>query len=148
MRKTAVFATVIGLCAATTLAALTTYQLVQLYHEKQKKNASGEAIPEAKKQDAVAVNTEKAQGKAPDLENIPADGAEKTDVSTIEEEEKEDLTRADDAGRDLCYYLPQSKIWHSDDTCAFIAGKKGVVTATVAKANAAGKMRGCSRCGA
>ena len=148
MRKTAVFATVMGLCAATTLAALTTYQLVQLYREKQKKNAEGAAAPEEKKQDPVENAVDAVREKVTEFENTPANGAEKAEKSAEEAEEIEDVVRADDAGRDLCYYLPQSKIWHSDDTCAFIAGKKGIVTATVAKANAAGKTRGCSRCGA
>ena len=148
MRKTAVFATVVGLCAATALATLTTYQLVQLYKEKQKKAAEAPQCPPEKEEPLAAASDAEQVAKAPVLENIPVDGMKKEEIAVQEEPEKEEPLPFDDAGRDICYYLPQSKIWHSDDTCAFIAGKKGIVTATVAKANAAGKTRGCSRCGA
>ena len=149
MRKTAVFATVMGLFAATALAAATTYQLVKLYQEKEEKK-NKEAEPDAPDLDAVPENaTAEVIENDAVAEDIPENGAKKKDVLLKDELEEDDVPlRADDAGRDICYYLPQSKIWHSDDTCAFIAGKPGIITSTVAKANAAGKKRGCTRCGA
>ena len=60
----------------------------------------------------------------------------------LEADEADDPDEAD-----LCYYLPSGGVFHGDPDCHHIAGKQGVVCATVEQAVAAGKARPCALCG-
>ena len=119
MRKGLFLATLAGVCVGALNAVL-------LYREAERKNAPF---------------TE--QGGAQENSEIPTDAPK-----AVEATEQGVPLGDEDAGSDLCYYLPHSKIWHSNDSCAFILGKPNVVTSTVADAAQAGKLRGCTRCGA
>ena len=135
MRKSAVFATVMGVFAASALSALATYHLMQTYEIRKKERdvQAPKALPPAEQPEAIepAQESERSVTEA------------QPTVAVSEEAPKQ----IDDADRDLCYYLPHSRVWHSDDSCAFIAGKSEVITATIAEARAKGRARACSRCG-
>ena len=152
MKKNVILAAALGI-ASGFFAGLATTELLKQRSEKQSKKAL-EALPAPQ----IVVELPPEQ----ENENSPGDGIEKEPVTqeiVPEEapvavqkgntEDEEDEAESDGGkGADLCYYLPQSKIWHSNDTCAYIVGKEGIVTSTVAKARAAGKKRACDRCGA
>ena len=141
MRKTTIFATFLGIAAT---SALATYHIVRLLDEKKQK-AEIKAICEEAAPAVEAEGIENGEAEA-DVKAV-ATAVEKTEAfpedAVLGKKEEGD----DEVAFDLCYYLPKSKVWHRDAGCAFISGKSDIVSTTVAKANEAGKMRGCSRCG-
>ena len=148
MKKNVILAALLG-TASGVVATLCTKELLKLYRQAAKTGTKPESLPAPQ----IVVELPREQ---PENEIIPQDGVENEGeapaqaVAAQAEELEDEEPHVNDggAGSDLCYYLPQSKIWHSNDTCAYIVGKEGIVTSTVAKALAAGKKRACDRCGA
>ena len=150
MKKNVILASALGAVSGI-LAVFATKEILELRRHAVKKSAEPQSLPAPQ----IVVDLPEEQQEN---ENIPRNGIENGEVAEqsspepvkdeAPEEKDEELLRDGGAGSDLCYYLPQSKIWHSNDTCAYIVGKEGIVTSTVAKARAAGKKRACDRCGA
>lgn len=82
------------------------------------------------------------------IENAKAKRAGKPRLTIIKRKTKPQVEEVhSEAAPEMCYFAERGSVYHMSKDCRHIAGKEGVITATVEEAVAAGKERKCALCG-